>query len=68
MYSMGEFRLEENEEMKDTRETETQEKAVVQKTGWCMCIILFVWDCFKTMGKGFQADNEVGHRRPSEKG
>ena len=55
--------------MKDTRETETQEKVeVAQSRGWCACTILFFWDCLKVMGKGFRADNEVGHRRPSERG
>ena len=56
--------------MKDIRETETREEKfeTTQKTGWCMCAILFVWDCLKIMGKGFQADSETGHRRPSGRG
>ena len=63
---MGEFRLEESKEMKDTRETEMEEKEleITPQRGWCICVILYIWDCLKVMGKGFRFDNEDHYQRP----
>lgn len=55
--------------MKDTREAETQEDIkVIQSRGWCACAILWIWDCLKAMGRGFQFDNENTHQRPRGRG
>jgi hypothetical protein len=67
---MGEFRLEEDKEMKDPRdlreiETEAEEIEVISKRGWCACVGLWFWDCFKSMGRGFEFDN--GNHHPGNK-
>jgi hypothetical protein len=68
---MGEFRLEESKEMKDIRDLENYEEEIEEKStskaGWCACVVLYIWDCLKAMGRGFEFDNKNSCQRPKGK-